>query len=254
MHPQATVDRALWLLTLGMIDREVAQLCGVSIGAVQKWRTGKRRSRQKLSDKATNCPRCHSRPLNEVAYAYLLGLYLGDGWLTLSRRGVYTLSIACCDAWPGLTEAAKAAMIAVMPTSGVFYVKRPGYTEVKISAKHWLCLFPQHGPGRKHNRKIELEPWQRAIAAQYPGDLARGLFHSDGWRGVNRVRRPLLGGDRWYEYPRYLFSNESKDILRLCGEALDMLNVAWRYSKPDTISVARRDAVARLDKVVGAKY
>jgi hypothetical protein len=34
------------------------------------------------------------------------------------------------------------------------------------------------------------------------------------------------------------------DVARICG----------RFSKPTTISVARRDAVARLDAYVGPKY
>ena len=68
------------------------------------------------------------------------------------------------------------------------------------------------------------------------------------------MRRTVAGGDRWYEYPRYLFSNKSQDILELCGDALDMLGVEWRYSRCDNISVAKRDAVARLDKFVGPKY
>jgi hypothetical protein len=46
----------------------------------------------------------------------------------------------------------------------------------------------------------------------------------------------------------------SADIHRLRGEALDRLGVAWRFSKPATISVARREAVARLDELVGPKY
>jgi len=68
------------------------------------------------------------------------------------------------------------------------------------------------------------------------------------------VRRGLPGGDRWYEYPRYLFSNESQDILRLCGETLDRLGVAWRFSRRNATSVARREAMARLDEFVGPKY
>ena len=48
---------------------------------------------------------------------------------------------------------------------------------------------------------------------------------------MNRVRRGLADGDRWYEYPRYLFVNHSPDILRLCGDALDRLGVEWRFSK-----------------------
>jgi hypothetical protein len=127
-------------------------------------------------------------------------------------------------------------------------------TEVKSTSKHWPCLFPQHGPGMKHTRKIELAGWQQVIVDRYPGDFARGLFHSDGYRGMNRVRRVLADGDHWYEYPRYLFVNMSKDILRLCGQALDQLDVEWRFSKPTTISVAKREAVARLDAFVGPKY
>ena len=68
------------------------------------------------------------------------------------------------------------------------------------------------------------------------------------------MRRRWGGDERWYEYPRYLFVNKSKDILRLCGQALDLLGVEWRFSKPNTISVARKEAVARLDEFVGPKY
>jgi len=71
---------------------------------------------------------------------------------------------------------------------------------------------------------------------------------------MNRVRKSLADGDHWYEYPRYLFSNKPKDILRLRGEVLDQLGVAWRFSRPDVISVARHEAVARLDEFVGPKY
>ena len=88
----------------------------------------------------------------------------------------------------------------------------------------------------------------------YPGLFARGLFHSDGCRVTNRIRRQLANGERCYEYPRYFFSNESRDILGLCGESLDRLGVAWRFSRRNAISVARREAVARLDEFVGPKY
>jgi hypothetical protein len=145
-------------------------------------------------------------------------------------------------------------MSAVMPASSVFAVARIGCTQIKSTSKHWPCLFPQHGPGRKHERRIELQPWQQEIVDNHPGDFARGLFHSDGCRSLNRVRRPVKGGDRWYEYSRYLFRNYSADILQLCGETLDQLGVAWRFSNRTTISVARREAVARLDEFVGPKY
>ena len=128
-----------------------------------------------------------------------------------------------------------------------------GLHELKSYSKHWPCLFPQHGPGKKHTRPIVLAPWQEEIVARHPGELLRGLFHSDGCRVTNWTRRPVGGGTKRYEYPRYLFSNESPDILRLCGRALGMLGVAHRFPRRNVISVARREAVAALDAVVGPK-
>jgi hypothetical protein len=252
---------ALCLSALDVIDQENARICNVSVAAIRHWRCGRRRAghdgaarHDMAGSRDADCPRCHGRTMDEAAYAYLLGLYLGDGHISRGRRDVFALSLSCCDSWPGLLAEARRAMSAVMPASSVFCVQRLGCTEVKSTSKHWPCLFPQHAPGRKHLRKIELEQWQHIIVAAHPGEFARGLFHSDGWRGLNRVRRTLPSGDRRYEYPRYMFTNESSDILRLCGETLDQLGVDWRFSRRNVISVARREAVARLDEFVGPKY
>jgi hypothetical protein len=118
------------------------------------------------------------------------------------------------------------AMRSIRPSNKVGIQQQPGCAEVSSYSRHWPCLFPQHGRGRKHMRTIELTSWQRAIVVRNLGHFARGLFHSDGYRGINRVRAHCADGDHWYEYPRYLFTNESKDILRLCGETLDQLAVA----------------------------
>ena len=255
MYPRKTVDLALLLSGHGLIDRENALICGVSPAAIRHWRNERRRSARSQPDRPeARCPRCHGLPLNEPAYAYLLGLYLGDGHIAQGRRGVYALMVACADSWPGLIDSAAETMTAVMPCSRVCRVQLIGCTAVKSYSRHWPCLFPQHGAGRKHSRLIELAPWQRDIVAQFPGAFARGLFHSDGCRVVNRVRRQTSMGERHYEYPRYFFSNESADILGLCGWALDLLGVGWRLSRRNSISVARREAVARLDEFVGPKY
>jgi len=144
-------------------------------------------------------------------------------------------------------------MSAVRPGSKVRTQQQVGCTEVISCSRHWPCLFPQHGPGRKHMRKIELQSWQHAIVTENAGHFARGLFHSDGYRGINRVRARLADGDHWYEYPRYLFTNESADILRLCGETLDRLGVAWRFSRRNSISVARGVPVTYVAPVFRAR-
>jgi hypothetical protein len=52
---------------------------------------------------------------------------------------------------------------------------------------------------------------------------------------------------------RYLFTNESRDIRAIFTDALDLLGIAWRQNRHNSISVARREAVAALDEFVGPK-
>jgi hypothetical protein len=118
---------------------------------------------------------------------------------------------------------------------------------------HWLCLFPQHGPGRKHERPIELETWQRELVSARPVPFLRGLFHSDGSRVSNMARREVAGVPKVYRYPRWQFCNVSSDIRDLCCWPLDLTGIAWRQSNGKTISVSRREAVERLDALIGLK-
>jgi hypothetical protein len=62
--------------------------------------------------------------------------------------------------------------------------------EVSIYSKQLPMLFPQHGPGRKHDRLIELTEWQQELVSRSPGLLVRGLIHSDGCRFMNTIRHP----------------------------------------------------------------
>ncbi|MGH9196855.1 MAG: hypothetical protein ACRD1T_14070, partial [Acidimicrobiia bacterium] len=79
--------------------------------------------------------------------------------------------------------------------------------------------------------------------------LLRGLVHSDGWRGTNRVK---VRGKK-YAYPRYQFCNESDEIRAIFCHACDEFGVSWRRMNRRTISIARRADVACLDEVVGMK-
>jgi hypothetical protein len=127
-------------------------------------------------------------------------------------------------------------------------------TYVTTLWKHWPCLLPQHGPGVKHTRPIILTRWQRDLVSADPRPLVRGLLQSDGCRITNTVHRPLPSGTRTYSYPRYFFSNMSTDIQTIFTDALDQLGIAWRQNRYNSISVARREAVAALDTFVGPKH
>lgn len=249
------MELALHLSAHGVLDRENALICGVSVRAIRHWRRGDRRSQDHRDRRVkSDCPRCDNRPLDRKTYAYLLALYLGDGHIAHCRKDVFRLDISCGDDWPGLIETAAQAMVDVMPGHSIGRRHVTGCTVVRAQSKHMPCLFPQHGPGRKHTRKIALEAWQQEIVDEFTEEFVRGLIHSDGCRATNRVRRGLPSGDRWYEYPRYFFTNASDDIRKLFTDALNRLGIDWRQSNTRVISVAKRGAVARLDEFVGPKY
>jgi hypothetical protein len=107
----------------------------------------------------------------------------------------------------------------------------------------WPWLFPQHGPGRKHTRRIALEPWQQDVVSWYPDEFVRGCIESDGCR-----HRRIVNGKN---YPAYNFCNRSEDILGLFTAACDILGLTWRRANWITISIARRPDVARLDAMLG---
>jgi hypothetical protein len=201
-----------------------------------------------------SCARCGAAPhdyppLKDLRYAYVLGVYLGDGTIAESARTA-SLRIACDARYPGLIEEMTRAIgdLRGRPAhTGL--MKRCNCVVITSYWKSWPCLFPQHGAGRKHNRAIVLEPWQRLLVAQDPRGLIRGLIQTDGWRGLNKVH--VKGKD--YAYPRYQFSNRSADIRRIFTDACDAIDIAWRPWGRWHISIARRDSVAKLDQFVGLK-
>ena len=117
--------------------------------------------------------------------------------------------------------------------------------EVSLYSKHWPCLFPQHGPGKKHTRPIRLEPWQQALVDLATEEFILGLIHSDGCR--------VVANDRGVMSVRYHFTNMSEDILTLFTAALDALGIPWTRSSKKIVSIYRKAATARLDEFVGPK-
>ncbi|MFI1680147.1 transcriptional regulator [Streptomyces sp. NPDC020607] len=258
MYDMSTRKRAMVLVGQGRSLNSVSKETGVSRAALRAWQ---RRIEPLDRGRADPCPRCAGSPHapdDPAAYSYLLGLYLGDGCISHQRRGVHSLRIACADAWPGLIEACAAAISAVRPNNKVCRVRSIGCQYVTSSSKHWPCLFPQHGPGKKHDRTITLEPWQQEIVDARPWDFIRGLIHSDGCRITNWTTRLVGGVRKRYEYPRYFFTNVSDDIRELFTRTLDALGVGWthctRHGNPYNISVARKADVALMDIHVGPKH
>ncbi|MDW8808232.1 helix-turn-helix domain-containing protein [Streptomyces scabiei] len=256
-HSPSIRAQAVALMRQGVPNRMVAERLNIPRGTVGWWRSEDRRLRGETYEQPTDCPRCTGRVFDTVAYAYLLGLYLGDGHI-ISKRKQHHLSIFCNATQTGLITAAEDAMRKVMPLPSIRPRLKTGCVEVKSYTKHWVCMFPQHGPGKKHDRQISLEPWQQAIVDAHPWEFIRGLIHSDGCRITNWTTRLVAGERKRYEYPRYFFTNKSDDIRKLFTDTLDKVGVEWttlaRGSDPFNISIARKASVALMDTHVGPKY
>jgi hypothetical protein len=195
------------------------------------------------------------RPDDAEAYCYVLGLYLGDGHVAAPRgHPVFRLSLD--GAYPEIIESAVRALEQSFPGITVRrYVKGDGaWVVIQVSWAGFLHAFPQHGPGKKHERPIVLADWQRDLTTEHPGALIRGLIHSDGCRCINRFKTKLPSGRvAEYEYPRYFFSNLSADIRAIFCEHCDLLGIRYTCGHKRNVSIAHKASVAILEELVGAK-
>jgi hypothetical protein len=192
------------------------------------------------------------------AYAYLLGLYLGDGHLAKAPRGVYRLDVTLDSTYPAIIREAAHAVSIVRPENRVSVRSRKDAAAVVVGcySKAWPVLLPQHGAGLKHHRRIELRRWQAEITRLHARSLVRGLIHSDGCRFVAHQRTR----GKIYPYARYEFANRSADIINIFTSHLDSLGIDYTVRDQSALAtashvqIARREAVAALDAFVGPKY
>jgi hypothetical protein len=245
-HNEETISKVLGLIDQGVSDYEIAQRTPVSRGTVFRWRH--------LGPPCVDREPPLERPCDDSAYAYLLGMYLGDGWVGKVARS-WALKVALDVSYPGIVRECASAMAAVAPLR-VTALLRKAQSVVVVASQGpaWRNLFPQHGPGKKHKRKIELADWQILITHAWTREFVRGLIHSDGSRCMNRFSVKLPSGRVGrYAYPRYFFTNYSEDIRRIFCDHCDLLGIRWSQSNPRNISVSHRDSVVLLDSFVGPK-
>jgi hypothetical protein len=247
MRTTREVDRVLALSALGLTDVEVARRTGIPRSTVRDWRHGRVPGRSE-GRRSKRCPICEpgTCELPHGAYAYLLGLYLGDGHVARHPR-TYCLRIFLDAAYPEIVESCKRAIQAIRPANRVWVGRQKTCRCAVVMAysNHWPCLLPQVGSGRKHEREIRLVPWQETAVANDRRALIRGLIHSDGCR--------VVANDRGVMSVRYHFSNKSEDIKRIFCENLDALGIQWTRPCDRQIAVYRKACTALLDEFVGPK-
>lgn len=263
MHGPAIVSEALALRAEGFGARRIAKRLNLPISTVRDWLAGQMPAHSRLLDEtsspARTCDGCghaaHRFEELPAEYVYLLGLYLGDGCISEHRRKVFRLRVFLDLRYPQIVDDCETAMRILVPANKIHrlprwsnYIERaePSNVEVSAFSKSWPCLFPQHGPGKKHSRSIVLTPWQRQLVERSPDRLVRGLIQSDGCRFLN------TGRGNWC-WPRYEFSNRSADIRAIFCYACDQLRVHWTRAGAYRIYVSRKADVATLDTFIGPK-
>jgi hypothetical protein len=239
---------AMELSSSGMSDYSVAAELGIPRSTVCNWRKRKPAFRSRLQSTAD------WRPDAPASFSYLLGVYLGDGHLFATGPASWRLCVTLDAKHTDVIEEVAGSIVMVDPQTRVCRNYRNGATLLLANSMAWPVAFPQHGPGRKHERRIELVDWQREITHEHPKPLLRGLIHSDGSRCINRFKTKLPSGRvAEYAYPRYFFTNMSADIRGIFCEHCELLGVRWTQSNYKNISVSHRDSVAILDSFIGPK-
>lgn len=246
MRPVEEFNEVQRLIAAGVNDCAISRHTGIPRTTIRQWR---RRPGVQPRHRAgsSECGVEHDlEALPPAAYCYLLGLYLGDGCISRHPR-TFHLRITCDTKYPAIIARCRKAIDTLFPRqqAGLVLRRDSKCADVSHFSKHWPCLFPQHGPGRKHHRRIVLEPWQRALVDQATEEFVCGLIHSDGCR--------VVANDRGVRSVRYHFSNRSDDIHGLLTAALDRLGIHWRRSDWKTVSVYRKADTARLDGFIGPK-
>ncbi len=244
--PIETKEKALRLVAAGLNDCQIARQLEVPRTTIRDWRNPRYIAKRPASSR---CPRCGERSrrivLEPETYAELLGLYLGDGHITQMARA-QRLRLFLDAKYVDIVDESEALLRRCFPDNPVRRVRFHDGREVVLDvySSHLVCLLPQHGPGKKHERRIELEPWQSDLVRRAPWPLLRGLIRSDGCVFVNRTGP--------YEYLSYDFANHSQDILDLFERTCRELGLSpRRYAR--SIRLYRRDDVARLLIDVGVK-
>jgi hypothetical protein len=243
VHGSETKEAAQVLIEAGVNDCEIARRLGVARTTVRDWR------RPTYVSGFIRCSRCwkRMRPISfcDTDYAELLGLYLGDGHISVPAR-TQRLRICLDSRYRNIVDETAALLRRCFPENpvGRTLFHDGAETVLHVYCNHLTCLFPQHGPGRKHDRPIVLEPWQGAAVGRAPWAFLRGCIWSDGCTFINRTGP--------YEYLSYGFANYSSDILDLVESVCRAQDLKpRRYAR--AIRLNRREDVARLVQHVGVK-
>lgn len=167
---QSTVDSALAASDAGVPDAENARRHGVTVQTIRRWRRayqrqGVTRGQTPCLRRAHSAPGCPSR--RSPMRSYWAGL--GDGYIILARRGVYSLSIFNDAKYAVVNAHIQDLLRAVKPGCRPHTRRRPGCLVTTVGWKHWPCLSPSTGRAASTSGPSRSQPGSRTSSALIRG-------------------------------------------------------------------------------------
>jgi len=241
MRTMDEYNNALKLRDNGLNNSQISRELNIPRRTIIDWVSGKIKIKDRYYKNITS-DQIIDTISKEKSYSYILGVYLGDGHITKMAR-TYRIRIFQDTKYPGLIKLHGDELSNLLDKNKICLVKNANSNCMVIVAYSCILpiIFPQHGAGRKHNRKIKLEEWQEEIIKRFPIEFISGLLYSDGCIFYSK-------GKLCYE-----FSNMSKNILEIFEWVCDLLNVkhtrTWK-----SVNIRKKSEVEKIAKLVPTKY
>lgn len=132
-------DQVAALVAAGLNDCEIARRTGIPRPTVRDWR---RQPNPRGSPRHANDPSIGDLP--KAPYAYLLGIYLGDGYLAPTVRGSRQLRIYLDNVYPAIILECARTLEALFPgrRAGLQHHATQNMVLVTLYSKYWEELLP----------------------------------------------------------------------------------------------------------------
>lgn len=225
MYANEIVNEAKKLKESGLNWSRISRQLGVSRSTLREWFSEQKRYVPKLRCEEFELSYFFSKfeDCNDFrkAYYYLLGQYLGDGYISRNGRS-YALRISATTKYVDIIAEIKEKMSIILPENSIYVTKCAGCESVTVNSKKMPVIFPQHGIGKKYTRLIKLSEWQMKYFEENSKYLARGLFHSDGC-----FYKAESNKNRHY----YVFTNNSYDIHMIFQKCLTLNGIKFTFNK-----------------------
>ena len=203
-------------------------------------------------------PDCDGAQLDVAAYAELLGWYLGDG--RISRHGATCRRCASsCDATlrRGDHRATSSSRCAASSRRGTMPPRpdKPGCVVITVGLEALAVPVPAARPRAQARAPDRARATgSRTIVEAFPAAFLRGLFHSDGCRVNNWATRDGRRREEALRLPALAVHQQLRRTSASSAAGRSISSTS-RGGSPTakTISVSRREGVARLDELIGLK-